>query len=164
MSRTARAIINDPSTITGLASDQVFIGGTACVSPWTGYEGKVITRFGSIWKPRDPIAGEIIILTDPDPMEEWQRVGSDWVLKRVVVEDSVDFGTIAAGDSSAQTVSVNGATSAHSIFVMTPNAVDDGLDFRARVTSADTVTVTAINRSSGSLAADDTVVRLLVTR
>lgn len=164
MSRTARAIVNDPSGISGLASNQVFIGGTACVGAFTGFEGKVITRFGSIWKDRDPIQGEVIVLTDPDPMEEWQRVGSAWVLKRVVVEDTLDFGTILAGDSSAQTVTVNGATSAHSVFVMTPNAVDDGLDFRARVTSADTVTVTAINRSSGSLATDDRVVRLLVTR
>jgi hypothetical protein len=162
--RTARAIVNDPSGISGLASDQVFIGGTACVSPWTGYEGKVITRFGSIWKPRDPIAGEIIVLTDPDPMEEWQRVGSAWVLKRVVKAVTLSFGAIAGGASATQTTTVAGATTANGVFVSPADGNDAGIEFRASLTAADTVTVRAINRTAGSITADNQALKLLIAR
>lgn len=164
MSRTARAIVNDPSGISGLASDQVFIGGTACVGAFTGLEGRVITRFGSIWKDRDPIEGEIIVLTDPDPMEEWQRVGTDWVLKRVAVAVELDFGSVSAGASATQTVSVPGATADHGVFVSPADSVDDGIEFRASVTADDTVTVKALNRTASPITADNQPFTLLIAR
>jgi hypothetical protein len=162
--RTARAIVNDPSTITGLASNDVFIGGAACVGDFTGYEGKVITRFGSIWKPRDPIVGEVIVLTDPDPMEEWQRVGSDWVLKRVVLAVELDFGSVASGAAATQTVTVTGATTDNGAFVSPADSVDDGIEFRAAVTADDTVTVKALNRTASPITADNQPLTLLIAR
>lgn len=62
-----------------------------------------------------------------------------------------DFGSIAAGAQATTTVTVTGATTTCAVALGFSSTPETGIDFRAWVSAADTVTIQAINRTAGAI-------------
>lgn len=72
-----------------------------------------------------------------------------------------DFGSISAQSQATQTVTVTGARTGDAVLVRPTTAVN-GIIMDGTVTAADTVTVRAVNYSSGSIDPGSQVYRVVV--
>lgn len=72
-----------------------------------------------------------------------------------------DFGSINAQSQATQTVTVTGARSGDAVLVRPTTAVN-GIILDGTVTASDTVTVRAVNYSSGSIDPDSQTYRVIV--
>lgn len=72
-----------------------------------------------------------------------------------------DFGSINAQTQATQTVTVNGAQSGDAVLVRPTTAVN-GIILDGTVTAADTVTIRAVNYSSGSIDPASQAYRVIV--
>ena len=62
-----------------------------------------------------------------------------------------DFGSIAAGAVDSTTITVTGATTTSVVSLGYSSTPETGIEFRAWVSAADTVTLQAINRTTGAI-------------
>jgi hypothetical protein len=62
-----------------------------------------------------------------------------------------DFGSLAAGAQSTQTTTVTGADTTDVVVLGFSSTPETGIEFRAWVSAADTVSLQAINRTAGAI-------------
>lgn len=81
--------------------------------------------------------------------------------KTYTVTKTHDFGSIAAQSQATTTVTVTGARSGDAVVVRPTTAVN-GIIVDGSVTASDTVTIRAVNYSSGAVDPDSQVYRVIV--
>jgi hypothetical protein len=78
--------------------------------------------------------------------------GSFYHLKTAIKGSKVhDFASIATGALDSTTIAISGALTSHVVSIGYSSAPETGIEYRAYVSAADTVTLQAINRTAGAI-------------
>lgn len=92
----------------------------------------------------------------------FDAAGLTWLEPRYIATATIDFASLAADASATDTITVTGAATGDTVLLQ-PQQIG-GVSLYGHVSSADTVTVTAINHSAGAIDPASTSIRATVIK
>lgn len=91
------------------------------------------------------------------------HVALDGIRETKTVKATLDFGSIAAGATANEDVTVSGARANDIVTVGLPASIDDGISWAWHVSANDTVTIKATNTTGGAIDPASAIYRVMVT-